>query len=118
LEKRIKPLMPTLKEKKRYLAFEVISDEKIDFRQAENQILSKSKEFLGALGSAKAGINILKDCWNPEKQRSIIRVDHKWVHQLKSCFLFINKIDGKNAVIKSIGLSGILKKAKSKYIAG
>ena len=55
--------------------------------------------------------------WNPKKQRGIIRVNNKWVHALKSCFLFINNIDGKNAIIKSIGLSGIIKKAKSKYIA-
>ena len=33
LKKRIKPLLPTLKERKRYLAFEVISDEKLNFNQ-------------------------------------------------------------------------------------
>jgi ribonuclease P/MRP protein subunit POP5 len=118
LKKRIKPLLPTLKEKKRYLAFEVISDEKLNFNQISNQITYKSKEYLGILGSGKAGIQVLKESWDYKKQRGIIRVNNKWVHQLKSCFLFINKIDGKNTAIKSLGLSGILKKAKSKYIAG
>ena len=118
LKKRIKPLLPTLKERKRYLAFEVISDEKLNFNQIASQITYKSRELLGNIGAGKAGINVLKETWNQNKQRGLIRVNHKWVHQLKSCFLFINKIDGKNAVIHSLGLSGILKKAKSKYIAG
>ena len=112
MEKRIKPILPTLREKARYLAFEVISDQKTDFRQIESQILYRSREFLGMLGMAKAGIQVMKDNWNAENQRGIIRVDHKWVHQLKSSFLFINKIDGKNAIIKSIGLSGMINKMK------
>jgi ribonuclease P/MRP protein subunit POP5 len=117
LEKRIKPILPTLREKARYLAFEVISDQKIDFRQIESQILYRSREFLGTLGTAKAGIQIMKDNWNAEKQRGIIRVDHRWVHQLKASLLFANKIDGKNVIIKSIGLSGAINKVKP-MIAG
>ena len=117
MKKRIKPLLPTLKEKKRYLAFEVISDEKLNFNQIQKQIIYKTKELIGNLGAAKAGINILKETWNSKKQKGIIRVNNKYVHQLKSSFLFINKIDGKNAIIKSIGLSGVIKKTK-KLIAG
>ena len=117
LKKRIKPLLPSLKEKKQYLAFEVISDEKLTFNQIANSITYKSKEFLGNFGSAKAGIQILKETYNSKKQRGIIRINNKWVHQLKSCFLFINKIDGKNAIIKSIGLSGVINKTKT-LIAG
>ena len=47
LKKRIKPLLPTLKERKRYLAFEVISDEKLNFNQIASQITYKSRELLG-----------------------------------------------------------------------
>ena len=117
MKKRIKPLLPTLKEKKRYLAFEVISDEKLNFNQIADQIIYKTKELFGNIGAANAGIQILKETWNSKKQRGIIRVNNKWVHQLKSSFLFINTIDQKNAVIKSIGLSGAINKMKN-LIAG
>ena len=117
MKKRLKPLLPTLKEKKRYLVFEAISDENLTFNQIADQINCKSKEFLGLLDSSKAGIQILKETWNSKKQRGIIRVNHKYVHQLKSCFLFINDINGKDAVIQSIGLSGVINKAKN-LIAG
>jgi len=115
LTKRIKPLLPTLKEKKRYLAFEVISDEKLTFNQIANQIQDKSKEYLGLKGTANAGIQILKETF--QKNKGVIRVNHKYVHDLKSSFLLIKKIDGKNAVIKSLGLSGTINKMKN-LIAG
>ena len=86
MKKRLKPLLPALKEKKRYLAFHIISDEKISFNQAAIQINSKANEVLGILESAKAGINILKETWNPKTQKGIIRVNNKYVHHLKSSF--------------------------------
>ena len=117
MKKRLKPLLPTLKEKKRYLVFEAISDENITFNQIADQIDEKSKKLLGLFNASEAGIQLLKETWNSKKQRGIIRINHKYVHQLKSCFLFINDIDGKEAVIQSIGLSGVINKAK-KLIAG
>lgn len=67
--------------------------------------------FLGELGCAKAGIQIL-DVWN--NQKGIIRVDNKSVNELKSALILIKEIDGKNVIIKTKGVSGILKKAKEK----
>lgn len=92
----------------------MISDEKINFNQIANQINIKSKELLGLLETSKAGIQILRETWNPKTKKAIIRVNNKYVHKLKSCFLFINNIDGKDAVIQSIGLSGNISKIKKK----
>ena len=117
IQKKIKPLLPTLKEKKRYLAFEVLSKDKMtDFKLVSDQIMLKSLEFLGQLGVAKAGIQILPDCWNSQLQRGIIRVGNKNVDELKSALCFVEKINNKEAVIKSVGVSGILDKAKERYL--
>lgn len=105
--------MPTLKERKRYLAFEVISTEKIDrFSSVSNAVWAKTKEFLGELGIAKAGIWLLPDKWDSTRQTGIIRVSHRHVNELKASLALIKNIDNANVVVRSIGVSGILNKTE------
>jgi ribonuclease P/MRP protein subunit POP5 len=109
--------LPTLKEKKRYLAFEIVSNSKIkDFKVISEQIMAKSLELIGQLGVAKAGVNIISDCWNPELQRGIIRINHNHVDKIKSALTFVDKIGNEEVVVKSVGVSGILDKAKERYL--
>ncbi len=116
IKKRIK-ILPTLREKTRYLAFEIISDHKIkDFKAISKEIQAQSLLFLGQLGLAKAGMRILPEKWNLELQKGIIKVNHKHVDELKSSLTLIEKINNKKVVIKSTGVSGILKKAEQKYL--
>jgi len=94
-----------------------MSEEKInDFGLVSDQIMSKSLEFLGQLGVAKAGIQVLPKYWTPKLQRGVVRVDHKHVDKLKSALNFIQKIKNKKIILKSVGVSGILNKAKEKYL--
>ena len=117
VKKSLKTLLPTLKEKKRYLAFEILSKEKIkDFKLVSDEINSKNLEFLGQLGVAKAGIQPLKETWNQEKQRGIIKVGHKHVDELKASLSLINNIGNKEVIVKTVGVSGIIKKAKERYL--
>ena len=114
---KIKPLLPSLREKKRYLAFEVISKQKIkDFNKVSDAVMNAGLGFLGQLGMAKAGAIILKDKWNNELQRGIIRVNHKHVDNLKAALTFVENIDNKEVIVKSVGVSGILKKAENRYL--
>jgi len=76
----------------------------------------KSTELLGQLGLAKAGMQILPDYWNENLQRGIIKVNHKHVHELKSALLFVEKINNRQVIVKSIGTSGIINKAKQRYL--
>ena len=109
--------MPTLKEKIRYLAFEVISDHKIgDFKAISKEIQEKSQLLVGQLGLAKAGMRILPEKWNLDIQRGIIKVNNKHVDELKSALTLIQKINNKKVVVKSIGVSGMLNKAEQKYL--
>ena len=117
IKTKLKPLLPSLREKKRYLAFEVISKDKInDFSQVSNAILHYSLQFLGVLGAAKAGIIPLANKWNPKLQRGIIKVSHKHVDAVKAALLFADKIDGEEVIFRSIGVSGILKKAEDRFL--
>ena len=114
---KLKPILPSLREKKRYLVFEIISKERInEFSSVLNAILHSSLQFLGLLGAAKAGIMVLSNKWNQELQRGILKVSHKHVDAVKASLMFANKIDGKDVIFRSLGVSGILRKAERNYL--
>lgn len=112
---KVKTLIPVLREKKRYLVFEVVSEEKITYDNAKKAIKKATKEFLGDYGLAKAGIIFLKD-WKDNK--GILRVSHKEVEKVKMSLALIKDINGKKIIIKSLGQSGIVDKARKKYLGG
>ncbi|MBD3354563.1 hypothetical protein GF361_01100 [Candidatus Woesearchaeota archaeon] len=117
IKKRLKTLLPTLKEKKRYIAFEIVSDKEIkDFKEVSDEIMARSQQLIGELGIAKAGMQILKDCFKPQKQRGIIKTNHKSIDEIKTALSFIKNIKDQKAVVNPIGVSGILKKAKQRYL--
>ncbi len=114
---KLKPILPSLREKKRYLVFELISKEKVhDISAGSKAIWHYSLQFLGQLGAAKAGIIVLNNKWNPDIQRGILKVSHKHVDAVKAALTFADKIDDKDVIFRSIGVSGILKKAEAKYL--
>lgn len=112
--KKLKPILPSLREKKRYLAYEVISKNKVSFESLQKAIMSAALKVLGQLGVAKAGIIILKDKW--KNNRGLIRVAHKHVDNLRTTLMFVDKVDNEEVIIRSVGVSGILKKARNKYL--
>lgn len=115
---KIKPLLPSLREKKRYLAYEVMSKHKFhDAVHVSKAILDATKEFLGDLGMAKAGIIPLNDQWDENMQRGIMRVSNKHVDDLKASLIFVESMEGKEVIVKSVGASGILRKLQQKYLS-
>ena len=113
--KSIKQVLPTLREKKRYLAFKIISDSKIeDIKSVSDAIMAAVHSFVGSLGAGKAGIMVLPDKWNSRKQKGIIRVGHKAVDQLKGSLTLIDRINNVKTIVRSIGLSGVLNKVNKR----
>lgn len=115
---KIKPLLPSQREKKRYLVFEIISKNKIKpFSEITNAIWKAVLTFAGQTGAAKAGISVLQDKYNSSRQRGMIRVSHKMLDMLKAALTLIKEINKEPVIVRSLGTSGILKKAEEKYYA-
>ena len=114
---KIKPLLPSLRERKRYLAYEVISKSRFyDAIHVNKAILDAANKFLGNLGMSYAGIIPINEKWNEKMQRGIMRVNNKHVDNLKASLIFVKNINGKESIVKSVGASGILRKAQQKYL--
>ena len=108
---KLKPILPSLREKKRYIAFEAIADHAIEFGKVQSDIKDAGKELVGTLGMAKAGMMVLENKWSDNK--GIIKVGHKHVDAIKAS-LALAKSPG--VVYRSLGVSGILKKAENNYL--
>ena len=61
-------------------------------------------------------IRIIGDSWKNNK--GVIRVKVKYLDELKMSLGLIKKLDNKKVIVNVIGVSGILKKAKSKFMEG
>jgi ribonuclease P/MRP protein subunit POP5 len=110
------PLLPSLKEKKRYVAFEVVSKEKFNFNHVKKTVDEALFKYIGLLGTSKAGMQLLPEKY--QNNRGLIRINHKFTNHIKAAFTLIDKINNKKAVVRSLGTSGILKKAVNKYLRG
>ena len=117
IKTKLKPILPSLREKKRYLVFEVISRQKVnDFNKVSNAIWHYTLQFLGQSGGAKTGLMVLGNKWNPDLQRGIIKVSHKHVDEVKAALAFATKIDDNEVIFRTLGVSGIIRKAENKYL--
>ena len=105
--------MPCLREKNRYLAYKVNCKEKLEFSEVRKAVQKACFSFMGQLGMARAGVYVMNE-WKNNK--GIIKVNNKYLNELHASLVFVNKIKGKDVMIESIGVSGILKKTKEKFM--
>ena len=105
---KLKPILPSLKEKKRYLSVEIISPDKFSAEEVKKSVEKSCLEFLGTLDAGKAGILFLSDKF--KNNRGIVKTGHKYVDKVRSALALIKKIDNKEVIIQTKVVSGILKK--------
>jgi ribonuclease P/MRP protein subunit POP5 len=107
-----KKVMPSLREKKRYLAFEIISRAKVQKASAARAIKAGVLSYLGQLEAGKAGIMFLGECYDEDSNRGLLKVGHRHLDHLRASLCLIRDIDGQEAIVRSMFASGIIAKAK------
>lgn len=111
----VKPVLPSLREKKRYIVYEVRSEQKLRFEEVKQELEKKMLQFLGELGYGKAGVIVLNE-WQGNK--GMIRTNTKSVDNVKTALALVENINDKKVLIKTVGVSGIINKAKNKFFKG
>ena len=101
-------LLPTLKPKKRYIAFEIISDKQFTADLVELAVMQAIKEFIGQLGVAKAAPLFVAEQF--KENRFVLKVNHKFTNETRAALMLLKEINNSKVIIKSIVTSGILKK--------
>ena len=114
-EKRPKVLPPSLRDRTRYLAFDVISEQKILLDDLINTIWHSVLNFLGEIGTSRANIKIIKDTYDNEKQSGILRCSHEDVENVRASLALVQRIGDNRIIIRVLGISGSIKAAKMKF---
>lgn len=96
---KIKRILPSLREKKRYITYETIPK-----TNAKREVSKKILEFLGLLNYGKANVQIMDN---------IIRVNNKYVDHVKSALTLVKEVDNKPVIIKTVKVSGMINNVKN-----
>ena len=99
-----------MREKARYLVFEVVSKDEVSFTDAVSAISNSIKSLFGDFGLANARLWPVKNSWKDNK--GIVKVDRSFINQTKASFIVLNKINSTEVIIRSLFVSGTIKKAK------
>ncbi len=112
-----KPLPPSLRDHKRYVVFEAISENKIEYGDFVNAVWDSMLNFLGELEASKAKIWFIKNLYDENNQRGIIRCGNNYVEHIRTVLSLIHMIGEKRVAIKILGVTGTIKSARNKYLA-
>ncbi|MFZ3076864.1 MAG: Rpp14/Pop5 family protein [Candidatus Aenigmatarchaeota archaeon] len=113
---RPKFLPATLREKNRYVAYQVISEQKLLFSDLNSALWNSILNFLGELDSAKMRVWIMKDTYDDAKQTGTIKCAHDYVEHVRSALILIQRIGDVRVAIKILGVSGTMKGARTKFL--
>ena len=110
----MKILPPTMRQRKRYLAFELISKEKISRDELIRELFASMGSLLGDSGSSECGMRLLTF----EDSKGIIQCAHTRTEQTRASIATITNIGGRQVLINVFGISGTVATATEKYLEG
>lgn len=100
-------LKPSLRERKRYIVFKVLSRLAVSEKRVEDYIKKQCLCFLGEKIVSEAGLLFIPDLF--KKNVGVLRVSHKHVDEVKTCLALIKENE---MIFQTIRVCGTLKKAR------
>ena len=108
----MKQLLPSLRAKKHYLAFELISEEPASRSDIVKEVISSASSLLGDVTTSNCDIKVL----GFEKGKGIIQCSHTKVKETRASMAALTRINGKRATLHVLGTSGTVKGATEKFL--
>ena len=100
-------LLPSLRQKKRYIIFDIISSGKLSSSEIKEEVNRALIQFLGEWGLAKAAPLLIKVA----SSQFMLKVNHTYVDEVKAALTLSKKIKNTPLIIKSVLVSGTIKQA-------
>ena len=104
-------LLPSLKERKRYILFKIESKETFFVVDVKKSVDGAIKDFIGELGISQASPSFLSERY--QNNQFIVKVNHKFVNEIVSAIILIKKIKNTPVLLQSVIISGTIKKVSS-----
>lgn len=112
-----KILPPSLRSHKRYIVFDIMSDEPIVYGELVNAIWNSMFDFMGELGVSESHLWFIHNLYDEKNQRCMIKCRHDAVERIRVMLSLIQTIGEVKCVIKILGVTGTIKSAKNKYFS-
>ena len=108
-------LLPSKRPKKRYIAFQIVAEEKFDINQIIKHIQASFKQRIGEEAMQKSNFYFFKNRFNIKNRAGLIRTTPKYQKEMVDMINNV-KMGNINLKFKTLGVSGTINKAYSKYI--
>ncbi len=108
----MKRLLPSLRAKKRYLAFELISEGPVSRSELVKEVMFSASSLLGDVTASECDIRVL----GFEDSKGIIQCSHTKVKETRASLATLTRINGKRATLHILGTSGTVKRATEKFL--
>jgi ribonuclease P/MRP protein subunit POP5 len=95
------------REKRRYLALRVVSEQPIDEGTLLNGVRDSVRRLFGEYGASKTNLKMIS--YLPEKRQFVIRCSHTMLEKVRASIASIIEINEKPTAIHVVGVSGTLK---------
>ncbi len=111
-KEKLKILLPTLREKNRYVKFKVISEEPIAYSDLESAIWQTALDFFGESGISKISLWLVKNLYDEANQIGIIRCNNKSVEKVIITLGLISRLGDVRVIFRILKVSGTIKGLK------
>lgn len=108
-QEKLKILSPTLREKERYIAFKVISEEPIVYSDLEAGIWQTLLDFYGELGVSQMSVWLVKNLYDEKSQVGVVRCNNKSVPKAVAGLGLITRLGESRVIFKIVRVSGTIK---------
>lgn len=115
---RVKPLLPTLRERKRYVGFSVEGNQgkKVAVDQTlQNALVASFTHLFGVFTLAQAGLQFVASSTIPEHS-GIVRIQHNYLDHLRAAFTAFQRLGHSQVhtqiLVRSVAASGMLHKVE------
>jgi len=105
-------LPPSLRERKRYILFQVISEEPIKYEDLEQAVWNQLLDTFGEFGVSSMSLWLIKNLYDEEKQTGVIKCNHLSVPKVLVGLGLIPRLGDTRVIFKILKVSGTIKGLK------
>jgi len=116
MDSRPQHLSPSLREKRRYIAFKIHCAKTLQELEVNGAIYQSVLNLLGELGMAESSVFILRGIYTPDKKIGLIRCSHTAVEHVRAALALASRVGEEPIMIEVLGISGTIKAARRKYL--
>lgn len=115
---RPKTLPPSMRPKKRYIIFEVISEHPIEYNDLANAVWSSLMDLEGEAGASDSRMWFISNLYDDKRQMGIVKCGNSVVEAVRAAIALVQIVSENKCIVRVLGITGTLKSASEKYFEG